>query len=108
MTRKPRKPRPQMPEHFIFEITDFEPIYMLNVNHQRDHDWRPRCVGLLDLPPANGRFYASIPHESMGMLLAALTTGHYRYVLLFGPALSRGKSLCQSIHFQRTVDLAEY
>jgi hypothetical protein len=38
MTRKPRIPRPQMSEYFIFEIADFETDYMLSVNRQRDDD----------------------------------------------------------------------
>jgi hypothetical protein len=37
-----------------------------------------------------------------------MTTGQYRYVLLYGSPLSRGKSLCHSLDFQRAADLTEY
>lgn len=151
---KAKSPQPAT-ESFAFEITDFEPSYMLSVNHrayeekplwehtsvvmtavcllpkkvagrtarfelvaerdawtptswQRDHDWRPAGVGLLELPPPRGSFYAAIPFESMPTLMTALAHGLYRYILLHGPELKRGKSLCGSFHLMRAIDLDDY
>ncbi len=155
MAKRARKVRQSLPEHFIFEITDFAPKYTFGVNHfryrdepwwehievevatacifppkvagrpalfklvgqrdvwtpfewQQDKNWRPLCVGVLELPPSGGRFYASIPNDSMTPLSAALAQGLFRYALLYGPPLSRGKSPCQSIDFKQSVDLEDY
>ena len=75
---------------------------------KEDNDWRPRCVGLLELPPSGGRFYVAMPNDSLSWVLAALGQGAFHYVSLWGPALSRGKSLCQSVEFHQTIDLSEY
>ena len=70
-------------------------------------DFKPRCVGLLDLPPTGGRFDFAVPFETMGMLLPGFAHGHYRYLSLWGPVLKRGKSLCTTLHLERSVDLDE-
>jgi hypothetical protein len=75
---------------------------------RKDPNWRPRCVGQLELPLAGGRFYSSIPQESMAAFLTAMTHGLFRFILLYGPPLTRGKSLCGSMSFERAVDLDEY
>jgi hypothetical protein len=75
---------------------------------KKDHDWRPNGVGLLELPPKLGRFYCHIPHDSLPVLLTSMAHGLYRYVVLRGPVLKRGKSLSNSISFARTIDLDEY
>jgi hypothetical protein len=75
---------------------------------QKDHAWRPNGVGLLEVSPTQGRFYAPIAFESMPGLLTAMAHGLYRYILLYGPPLKRRKSLCTSIRFSRTIDLQNY
>ena len=75
---------------------------------KQDSDWKPRCVGLLDLPPANGRFYLSVPHESISVVITALAHGLFRYVETYGPPLKRSKSLCSEFRFVQSVDLEEY
>jgi hypothetical protein len=75
---------------------------------RRDHDWRPLGVGLLEISPMAGRFYASIPNDSMPTFMTAMAHGLYRYVLLYGPPLKRGKSLCTSLDFRRAIDFDDY
>jgi hypothetical protein len=75
---------------------------------QQDHDWRPLGVGMLELSPSHGRFYSHIPFDSMPGFVTAMAHGLYRYALLSGPPLKRGKSLCRSIHFSRMIDLDDY
>jgi hypothetical protein len=60
------------------------------------------------LPPTAGRFYASIPHDSLAGFMTAMAHGLYRYILLYGPPLVRGKSLCNSLDFKRTIDVDDY
>ncbi len=76
--------------------------------YRHDPEWVPRCVGMLELPPSGGRFYTSVPHDSLPALITPLVHRLYRYILLFGPPLSRGKSLCFSMQLERTVDLEDY
>lgn len=73
-----------------------------------DRDWRPSGVGLLELPPIRGAFYARIPMDAVWGLIAAMSRAGFSYVLLNGPTLIRSKSLCTSFRFERTVDLEEY
>jgi hypothetical protein len=75
---------------------------------QKDKDWRPACVGCLELSPSHGRFYCPIAFDSLPGLLTAMAHGLYRYVLVYGPPLKRGKSLCNNLQFMRTVDLDDY
>ncbi|MDD3029375.1 MAG: hypothetical protein PHS57_03725 [Alphaproteobacteria bacterium] len=75
---------------------------------QDDPDWTPRCVGELELSPTYGRFYSSIPHESVQIVLSALAHGLFRFILVYGPPLKRSKSPCSFMQFKRTVDLDEY
>lgn len=71
--------------------------------------WRPNCVGPLTLRPGGtGQFLTSVPHDTIAHLVFALTHGLYRYAVLHGPALKRGKALTQSIGFQKTVNLEDY
>jgi hypothetical protein len=107
ITKRAGRQRPPLPQSFIFEIKEWEPGYILSVNHdkyrdtvysehtdlelktecifpsklagrsalfvimsgrdclvpeifRRDPEWRPRCVGLLELHPSGGRFYMSV------------------------------------------------
>jgi hypothetical protein len=76
--------------------------------YRQDKDWVPRCIGLLELPPAGGRFYTSVPHDSIAALTVSLAHRMYRYILLYGPPLGRSKSLCSSMQFERTVDFENY
>lgn len=75
---------------------------------RHDPDWKPRCVGLLELPPERGTFLTSVPHESLAVLLIALAHGLLRFILLYGPPLSRRKSLCSSIEWASSVNLEDY
>ena len=75
---------------------------------RKDHGWRPRTVGLLELSPTMGRFYASIPHDSMVTFMTAMAHELYRYILLYGPPLLRGKSLCTSLDFRRTINFDDH
>ena len=76
--------------------------------YRHDPEWIPHCVGLLELRPSGGSFYASVPHDSLPFLLESLAHRMCRYVLLYGPPLSRGKSLCTSLELERSVDLEDY
>ena len=74
----------------------------------KDRDWRPTGVGLLELTPSRGDFYARIPMDAVWGLIVAMGQAGFSYVLLRGPTLFRSKSLCTSFSFERTVDLEEY
>ena len=74
----------------------------------REPDWRPNCVGALALPPSGGDFYLTVPLENMAFLLTAFAQGMFRYISLWGPQLSRGKSLCTSVQLLPTIDLNDY
>lgn len=76
--------------------------------YQQDEEWVPRCIGALEFPPSGGRFYTSVPHDSITALTLSLAHQMYRYILLYGPPLGRRKSLCSSMQFERTVDLDDY
>ena len=78
-----------------------------SASHLHDPMWNARWMGLLDMLRSEGAFYTSMPHDSLPLLLASLAHGLFRYVLLWGPALSRGKSFCTSIEWKRSVDLEE-
>jgi len=75
---------------------------------QHDPDWTPRCVGLLTLRPNGGHFYMGLPHENFATMLAALAHGLFRFVDVYGPVLSYGKSECSSFRFVRSVNLEDY
>lgn len=70
--------------------------------------WMPRCVGLLTLRPSGGHFYMSVPHENLCILATTLAHGLFRFVDVYGPALSYGKSECSSFRLARSVDLEDY
>jgi len=76
--------------------------------YQNNSDWKPRCVGCLELSPAGGRFYISVPHESMSFILDALTHNMFRFLSLWGPPLKRGKSLCLEFRFIQSINLEDY
>ncbi len=154
MAGKTPKANPVSSINYIFEITDFEPTYMLSVNPGADDEnpwwehaslglstvcrhpetiagrpaafelaadrafwspselrhrpgWQPLGVGMLELTPRGGRFYASIPHDSLSMFLTAFANGLFRFIVLNGPPLRRGKSLCTSFEFKRAMDPAD-
>lgn len=69
----------------------------------RDEE-RPKEIGLLELWPSRGSFYAGIPHDSLPFILAGLAAGQFRYVMLAGPSLKRGHSLTREMYFTRTAD----
>jgi hypothetical protein len=71
---------------------------------RRNPDWRPLCVGSLELGRSSGRFSFSVPSQSMPSILTAFTHSMYRFVYLWGPTLKRGKSLCTSVHLLRSID----
>jgi hypothetical protein len=75
--------------------------------YRRDPRWRPLCVGALETHRSVGQFYFSVPHDDMAFLLFAFVHGQFRYISLWGPVMKRGKSLCSSVHFMRSVDLSE-
>jgi hypothetical protein len=77
-------------------------------SYKNDPDWVPRCVGELVLHPTRGRFYTSVPHDSLPFVLTAFAHDLFRYVLVYGPPLNRSKSLCSSFHLMQSVDLEEY
>lgn len=75
--------------------------------YRRDPHWNARSVGFLDLPRSEGNFYTSMPHDSFPILLTSLAHGLLRYIVLYGPALSRGKSFCTYIEWRRSVDFEQ-
>lgn len=93
------------PAHFtiVGERNQLEPE-----PYRRDPDWKPRCVGLLEMPPGGGPFYASIPHESMSFVLEGLAHGLFRILSVYGPTLFGGKSYCTSINLMQPVNLEDY
>lgn len=76
--------------------------------YQQDVEWVPRCIGALEFPPSGGKFYTSVPHDSVAALTVSLAHHMYRYILLYGPPLSRGRSLCFSMQFEKSVNLDDY
>lgn len=75
---------------------------------KRDSSWKPRCVGALEIRPDRGDFYANVPHESLSFLTALFVRREARFVVLYGEPLSRGKSLCTSMHLEKTINLEDY
>lgn len=75
---------------------------------EREPDWIPRCVGELELQPTSGRFYTSIPHDSLTLVLTAFAQGLFRFILVYGPLLKRSKSLCSSMQLMQSVNLEDY
>lgn len=66
-----------------------------------DPDWKPRCVGQLEVRASRGRFCTAVPHDSPPYLLLSISQGDVRMIQLWGPSLYRGKSLCASMRFER-------
>ncbi len=85
-----------------------EENFMMPEALKRDPDWTPNCVAAIYLPPANGDFALSVPMERLPFLMTAFSVGMFRYLLLWGPPLKRSRSMCTSVHFERTVDFTEY
>ena len=71
-------------------------------------DWKPRCVGSLEMSATDGQFYTSVPYDALSFLVQALASGAFKFVLLWGPALYRRKSLCMSMELAQSVDLNDY
>lgn len=74
----------------------------------QDSNWRAGGIGVLELNPDRGRFYAAIPHDSVAHVSSSISTGQFRFIILDGQRLVRGKSLCQSIGFRHDVNLDDY
>lgn len=74
---------------------------------KHDREWRPKGIGYVDLPPANGHGYARLPHDSMPGLMTALTHKGFRYLTLHGTPLKRGSSTFNSIGFTNDEGLDE-
>lgn len=90
-----------------FDIVADRKMFVPNAG-AREPNWRPLGVGLLELPPSGGRFYVSVPHDTMLAFLTAVSSGHFGYAVLSGEPLARGRSLCRSLHFERSIDLTDY
>ena len=75
---------------------------------QNDPDWSPRCVGCLVSRSNDGRFYMSIPHDSFASVLASYAHGAFRFIDVYGPRLSRGKSYCSTFHLAAAFDPEDY
>jgi hypothetical protein len=72
--------------------------------YKSDPNWKPRCIGMLELKPSYGRFYATVPHESLASIIPALIKGMYRFIMVSGPPLKRSCSFCDSFHLMTKVD----
>lgn len=75
---------------------------------KEDSDWIPNCIGALELTTEGGRFYTDVPHESFGALATSLLQGLLRFVVLYGPPLKRGRTLCSSMQLEHSVNLEDY
>jgi hypothetical protein len=75
---------------------------------QHDPDWKPRCIGGLEMSATDGRFDATVPYDALPFLMQAIALREFRYLLAWGPALYRRKSLCTTMHFEKEVDLKDY
>jgi hypothetical protein len=75
---------------------------------QSNPDWIPNCVALLTLPPTGGRFYTALPTDSLGVVTMCLAHGFYRFIILYGPPLKWGKSLCSSMHWEQTFNPEDF
>lgn len=71
---------------------------------RRDESEKPKDVGLLQLPPSGGNFYAGVPHDTVPFLMSAIALERFRYVMIAGPSLKRSHSLPTEIYFSRTAD----
>jgi hypothetical protein len=50
---------------------------------------------------SRGQFHTAMPHDSLAFLLVSIRQGDIRLIHLWGPPLSRGKSLCGSMRLAR-------
>ncbi|MDD3371681.1 MAG: hypothetical protein PHE27_07665 [Alphaproteobacteria bacterium] len=75
---------------------------------EHTQNWEPKGVGELELSPTYGRFYTSIPQDSLDFMSSSFSQGHFRFILLYGPSLKRSKSLCTEMQFKQSVDLEDY
>lgn len=100
------------PERFVGKITKIDLAGDRSLLHpfvlSYEKEWRPLCVGALSVKPEGAEFYAFVPYDAIFGVVSMLTANRWRYVLLHGPEVRRGKSLCQSIYFERTVSLEDY
>ena len=67
-------------------------------------DWRPTGIGMLELNKRQKQFYAQIPMHSFWPLSQAIERNELRVMVLYGPALYRGKSMSTSMNFEREFD----
>jgi hypothetical protein len=73
-----------------------------------DKRWKPKGIGVLTLAATGLDFYGTVPHDALLGVFTALAAERWRYVLLYGAALRRKKSICRSIEFECTVNLDDY
>lgn len=75
---------------------------------QYEKDWKPLGVGTIWLRGSRSEFYGSVPYDALWGLAAMMAASRYKYVLLHGPTLKRGKSATQSLSFERDINLDDY
>jgi hypothetical protein len=74
-----------------------------------DPNWKPNCVGSLELPKAGGgSFYPAIPHDSMGFIVNAIARGMLQFVHLWGGEVKRNRCLSKSIRLMKSFDPDDY
>lgn len=82
--------------------------FMAPTHSKKDLDWKPNGLGVLELSKSRAEFYTGVPHETLVFLMNGLALNLFRYALVFGPPLKRGKSLCTTFEFLRDVNLEDY
>lgn len=65
-------------------------------------------VGVVQLGRSRAEVLASLPLERFHTYLPLILGEHIRFVLLRGPRLFRGKSICFSLHLASHVDPEDY
>ncbi|WP_270373641.1 hypothetical protein [Marinicauda sp. Alg238-R41] len=69
--------------------------------------WKPPGIGMLELSKRRGDFYAHVPMHSFWGMSATVTDRKNRFLLLYGPRLYRGQSMCTSMEITNRFDPEE-
>ena len=71
---------------------------------RRDPRDKPYDVGLLQLSPSRGSFYAGVPHDTIPFLMSGIAVKQFRFVMVAGPPLKKGHMLATELYFSCNAD----
>jgi hypothetical protein len=70
--------------------------------------YEPRGVASLTMRGSDTYIHASVAHDALPFISAMIAAARIKFLLFHGESLYRGKATITSMHFQRSVDLADY